>query len=488
MSIKKRFGLFLLINLIVWSLIPLLRKSLPMDTQEAIVWGKYCILGTTKHPPFSGIIAYGFYLLSGGFDGAMYLLSQLFAALGIFYIYKLARLFVDETKAVLAAMLQFGVIYYDFSSVEFNVNVVSLALWPACAYYFWRACKENRWLHWILFGVLTGINLLNKYVAGLQILSFGIFILADRDARRILKNGRAYVAALCGLAVVCPHVWWLYENNFEMWNYIAFRNTGTKTMASEWRHILYPLKFLGGQLLFAAAACLTYFAFMRKTEKEKLNLTVSAKRFLLISGFLPPLVFAFISLVAGTPLKSMWGFPCLYLTGLTLIVFLPRKFDKAGADKLFAAMAAWSMIFAAAYGLQCLFTTSARFRTDCRQITGMLEEKWREHTGGKDLRYVGSDVWYADMFALYGSHEIKPMIWMSPESNPWFDAVDFTEKGALIVTTNLPEYEKYRKQYRKAVSEPQRLEFITENYFGKIKRQELFYGFYNTGREKENEK
>ena len=139
MTLKKRFGLFLLCNLVLWSVVPLLRLSLPMDTQEAIVWGKYSLLGTTKHPPFSGIIAYYFYLLFGKFDGAMYLLSQIFTALGVVYIYKLARLFVDEYKAVLAAMLQFGIIYYDFSSVEFNVNVISLALWPMCTYYFWQA-------------------------------------------------------------------------------------------------------------------------------------------------------------------------------------------------------------------------------------------------------------------------------------------------------------------------------------------------------------
>lgn len=483
MSIKKRFGLFLFVNLIIWSLVPLLRESLPMDTQEAVVWGKYCIWGTTKHPPFSGIIAYLFYTLSCGTDGAMYFLSQLFVLCGVVYIYKLAGLFADRTKAALAAMLQFGVIYYNFSSAEFNVNVISLTLWPACAYHFWQAYQKNRWRDWILFGVLAGINLLNKYVAGLQLLSFGVFVLYDKDARRILRNGRAYVTALCGVAVIAPHVWWLYENNFEMWNYIAFRNTSTKTMASEWRHILYPLKFLGGQLLFAAAALLSYGIFYRRADKTERDLTVSAKNFLLLAGFLPLAVFALISLLAGTPLKSMWGFPCLYLTGILLVMFLPQKITEMRALKLFNTMAAWSFVFACAYGAQCLLTTSVRFRTDCPQLVEQLEEKWAEHTD-RPLEYVASDVWYADMFALYGSHEIKPMIWMNPQSNPWFSAEDFAQKGAVIVTTNLPEYEGYIKKYGSAVSEPVRMEFTVRNYFGRTKTQELFYGFYNAAGEK----
>ena len=136
MEIKRKWTLFLLLNLLLWSAVPLLRLSLPMDTQEAIVWGKYSLLGTTKHPPFSGIIAYYFYLLFGKADGSMYLLSQIFVAIGLVYVYKLASLFVDKNKAVLASMLQLGVIYYNFSSVEYNVNVISLSLWPMSAYYF----------------------------------------------------------------------------------------------------------------------------------------------------------------------------------------------------------------------------------------------------------------------------------------------------------------------------------------------------------------
>ena len=105
MNLKHKFALFLLCNLLLWSLIPLLRHSLSMDTQEAIVWGKYCFWGTTKHPPFSGWVAYNFWNLFGHLDGVMYFLSQIFVILGVVYIYRLARCFLDETKAVLAALL-----------------------------------------------------------------------------------------------------------------------------------------------------------------------------------------------------------------------------------------------------------------------------------------------------------------------------------------------------------------------------------------------
>lgn len=480
MDIKKKWGLFLFFNLMLWSVVPLLRLSLPMDTQEAIVWGKYSLLGTTKHPPFSGIIAYYFYSVFGHFDGAMYLLSQIFAAVGLIYIYKLARLFVDENKAVLASMLQLGIIYYDFSSVEFNVNVISLSLWPMSAYYFWLGYKNNKLKDWLLFGILCGVNLLNKYTGALLIMAIGVFLLFDEKGRRQLLNYKAYAAVLCAVALVIPHIWWLAEHNFEMLNYILLRNTSTKTMSSEWRHLLYPLKFAGGQLLFAAAAVLSYAAFYKKSEPEsKPQYHDETGRFILTCGFFPMAVFLIISLIAGTPLKSMWGFPCQFLSGLMLVYFFPIKLDAAKAWRYSCVMACWSLLFAFAYGMQCLTTTSERFRTDCPTMVEMLEQKWTEYTGGQKLEYVGADVWFANMFTLYSKHDVKPMIWLNPENNPWFDADDFEQKGAFVLAPNYQEYMNYKAKLGEKLTEPQNIKAVYSNLWGKTKTRDIFYGFYN---------
>ncbi len=480
MTLKKKFGLFLLCNLVLWSVVPLLRLSLPMDTQEAIVWGKYSLLGTTKHPPFSGIIAYYFYLLFGKFDGAMYLLSQIFTALGVVYIYKLARLFVDEYKAILAAMLQFGIIYYDFSSVEFNVNVISLALWPMCTYYFWQAYQQNKLKDWLLFGIVGGINLLNKYTGALLLGAIGVFLLTGAKGWKQFINYKAYAAVLCVAAVLTPHIWWLAEHNFEMLNYILMRNNPTKIMDSEWRHLLYPLKFAVAQILFAGAALLCYAAFYKISEKENRPEGKNEEgRFLLLCGFLPMAVFMAISLAAGTPLKSMWGFPCQFLSGIMLVYFFPIKLNEGKTLHYSAVLAGWSLLFAFAYGVQCYSTTSERFRTDCPTMVSMLEQKWNEHTGGQKLEYVGADVWFADMFALYAKHEVKPMIWLSPDNNPWFDTDDFEEKGALVVSSNYHDYMKYKEKFGDKLTAPQNIKAAYTSLGGRVKIRDLFVGFYN---------
>jgi 4-amino-4-deoxy-L-arabinose transferase-like glycosyltransferase len=467
----KSLGYLALYCFALFSIIPLLRFSLPMDTQEAIVWGKYCLWGTTKHPPFSGWLAYDFYKMLGSWDGALYILSQLCVVCGIFYIYKLARCFVDENKAAMATMLQFGIIYYHFSAVEFNVNVLSVALWPMCAYYFWQAYKQNKFKDWLLFGFLVGINLLNKYVSSLLFASLAIFVFADKGALKLLKNVKVYVAALAALAVIAPHAWWMYQTDFETMNYFASRS-GAGT-AAWWGRIAYPLKFLLAQLLFAAPMLLTYAVLYKKGEKEKCAQNRTEALFIIITAVAPLCLFALTSIISGHALKSMWGFPCLFMWGTALVCFYPVSLNK----KLPVIMGVWVTLFAVVYAVQCLLTTSPRFTTDVKGFAAAMEQKWQERTN-KPLEYVGSDVWYADILALYGSHEIKPMIWMQPQSNPWFNVKDFKEKGALVIANDVWEYENYQKVYGADITPPQKMTVEFKNYFGKTKVKEVLYGFY----------
>ena len=473
-STKSLFCL-MLYCFILFSFIPLLRLSLPMDTQEAIVWGKYCLWGTTKHPPFSGWLAYDFYKLLGSWDGAMYILSQLCTACGIFYIYKLARCFFDENKATMAAMLQFGIIYYHFSAIEFNVNVLSVALWPMCAYYFWKAYTKNKLSDWLLFGVMVGINLLNKYVSVLLFGSLAIFVFADKGVWRLLKNIKVYVAFAIAVAVVAPHLWWMYQTDFETLNYFASRSGNGA--AAWWGHLVYPLKFIFAQILFAAVMLITYFAFYLKNEKEKRSENLNEKLFIAITALAPICLFALSSVISGNSLKSMWGFPCLFMWGIALTYFYPLVFSDNLQKKLSTVMCVWVSLFAVGYTAQCLLTTSPRFTTDVKSFSAQMEQEWQKHTN-KPLEYVASDVWYADMVALYGSHEIKPMIWMKPKSNPWFDADDFEKKGALIIANDDGEYNNYKKMYGKDITPAQKMTVEFKNYFAKTKVKEVLYGFY----------
>lgn len=476
MDMRKVFKYFLALNFVLWCVVPLWRLSLPMDTQEALVWGKYCLWGTTKHPPFSGWIAYPFYLLTGQIDKAVYVLSPLFVTIGVWVIYKLARCFLSENQAIMAALLQFGIIYYGFSAVEFNVNVISVALWPLCALFFWRAYSEDKWRDWLLFGVFAALNLLNKYVSGVLLVSLAIFVVADKGVLKLLKNPKVYAAAAVCVLIVAPHLLWLWQNDFEMLNYIASRNHVGK-ITSFWRHIAYPLKFVGAQILFAAAALLIYGSFYAGGEKAVAVKNKTQGLFIGATALAPVLIFALIGAAQGTPLKSMWGFPCLFMAGIALFYFFPMRWNEHREKMFVTTVGCVSVLFAAAYIAQSLLTTSIRFQTPVEKVASELVQKY-EQTTNRTPRYVGGNVWYADMVALYADKEIKPMIWLSPKNNPWLDAADFEQNGALVVAESADEYAAYQKQYRQKISEPHIIQLELKNYFGKTKIKEVFYGFY----------
>ncbi len=357
---KKEQELFvrvLIISAFIWSIVPLLRQSLPMDTQEAIVWGKYCLLGTTKHPPFSGWVAYIFYQLLGKTDFSMYLLSQICVSFGLWGIYKLAKCFLSETQAILATVFQLGIIFYHFSATEFNVNVVSLSIWPWCTYFFWQAYLHDKLKYWSFFGVLMGVNILNKYVGGILGVALAFFVLLTPNARRLLKNPKAYLSVVVCFIVCLPHLCWLYETNFTMLNYISTRNPKGE-ITSFFKHFVYPLKFFGAQVLYVLPAIITFYFFSRKQKRVEFQKDIEISHFLLCIGVIPTSFWMVKSALWGTPLKDMWNFPSLFACGIIVFYFIKREWSEQKTKLFIKTFFVWSMIFAFAYTGQCLITKS----------------------------------------------------------------------------------------------------------------------------------
>ncbi len=281
---KKSWYKFLGIHFILWSIIPLLRGSLPMDSIEAIVWGQIGGLGTNKHPTFSGFPADFFYWLSGGSDWAIYALSQLFILLGFIYIFRLAKLFLNETKAILSVMLLEGVIYYGFASAEYNVNIVSLALWPMASFYFCRAVLEGRKADWAWFGLAAGANLWNKYVSGILFLAMAMYLLFTRNGRKQLKSFGPYCSAAIAAVVIAPHVYWLYKHDFFVISYFMSRSGES---GAWYGHLLYPLKFILAQLAAGALAFIIFFVAFFGAKKQKNTMSHQKNQLLFYLGILP---------------------------------------------------------------------------------------------------------------------------------------------------------------------------------------------------------
>ena len=475
---NKTLLFFLVVHFLVWSVLPLLRTNLPMDSIEALVWGWLCDWGTNKHPPLSGHMAYWFWVFWNQSFYAIYALSQICVLLGFVYIFKLACRFMDDEKAALSVMLLEGVIYYGYSAPEFNVNVVSLALWPITAYYFYRAVVKGNYIDWALTGIFAGLNLFNKYVSVLLLFSMFCFMLFDPKARQRFKQGGPYIAALVAALVIAPHVFWLYQHDFFTLSYFVDR--GGKAGFEDFpllRHIAYPLKFFGAQILFGLGACLIYLIGFRKAPKSMAHVSAFERRFLFWLGLAPVLMMGLISFIGGIKLKSMWGFPTLYMLGIGLLVYSPRLMTEAVRRRTVYATYGVMLLMAVAYGATVYFNKGDKMHLHPLEYAYQMKNAWEAETNGRPLKYVLGDVWWADNVALFAPSQPKPVIWGDPERNPWISMKDLLASGGLIVTTDPYMYGSIRQRLH-TVTDPIPTQVIIRSPSGEVKFKTIFYGVY----------
>ena len=426
--------IFCCIHFIVWSLIPLLRRTLTHDTLEAILWGKLNDWGTNKHPPLSGWLADAFYTIGFGHDIGLYILNQVLILIGFIYIFKLARLFLDVPKATLAVLLLEGVGRYSRTSFEFTNNMVCLALWPMMAYYVYKSVKEEGLKNWIWLGISIGLNLLNKYMSGVLLICMGLYFLAVPQGRKQLKKPGLYIAALIALVIFLPHLVWLYQTNgFSLHYFVGDRLTSENDYGN-WGRLIYPARFVL-EILLLAVPTIAAFAFIRfKAEKEKKPVRKGDALFLLSMGILPLLLYASIGFYSGNDVKITWGFPLYYMLGILLFYFFPFKLNK----RLFkrGMMIAYLLMAAMAVDRVIAFSKSTHYNTSINKsrFLPQMEAIWDEQTGRQPMRYVRGNLLFTGYLTLHGRD--KPInimkTWGFP--NPWIDEEDIRSSYILEIS------------------------------------------------------
>ena len=464
---KKKLNVFLFCHTVLWTFLPLMRKSLPMDSLEAIVWGNFWQFGTNKHPPLSGFLIAPLYRLLCESPVAVYLASQLCILIAFWFTYKIGKLFLQKRDAVFATMLMEGIVYYTVLSCEYNVNIVSLALWPMNTYYFFRAMQTNRMKHWTLLGFTAGLNLLSKYTGGVLLACFGAYLLTTPRGRAQMKRAGAYVTATVCLLTVAPHLLWLARYDFYALKYVAGRAAEKNPVWTD--RFYFPLKFLLSQIVNALGAACVFFGFRFKNAGDD-TLSREKKTFLIYTGVLPVLVLAFVSFAAAIPLKTMWGTPFMYLTTVMLFAFFPANVvsEKKFAVAVYAVMALSALIFV----LSVTLKTREKVMFDGKRFAVDMTKTWREKTRGAPFAYVGGDIWYVSHVALF-SPDRPTAVADDLKTYPWLDAGDIAEKGALLVVPSPVFCDAFTGgDFPTTAPEPYELTF--KSLFGKQKKVTVY--------------
>lgn len=421
-------------QLFLWTLVPwLLATSLPLDVvSDGLSWGHEWQWGYYKHPPLPSWTVELFF--DGLGDLGPFLLSQIAIAATYGFVFLLGREIMPVRWAAVGTLLLAGVYYFSIPSPEYNHNVAQMPVWAAASFFYFKAWKTARLRWWFALGVCAGLGLLTKYPTGLLLATMVAHLASTRNSRSAFASPGPYLAIATCIAIIAPHLLWLYGNGFPTIHYAVAR-AGNEAGAAA--RFFTPFKFLAAQAIdispaLLAAAIAGLFAWDRAHLRRDENL-----RFLLWLTLGPPVLTFVASLATGLGIRDMWGAPMWNLTGLILVQAAVPGRDSVSLPRLKICVAALFVIGLAGYALANAFVPQlenrpSRIQWPDRELAQTFTTIWQTETH-RPLRIVAADGWLGGLIAMRA--DPRPSVWIdaSYAKAPWITTQAVARDGALIV-------------------------------------------------------
>ncbi len=433
MYIKKKipqiYFLFLISHLVIWTFIPYFTNTnLPLDTIEALAWGSNLDWGYNKHPPFSALVLQIFYSIFGANDFFYYLLSQIFIIIGFIYLWKLCNeFFQNNFYSLLSVLILETIVYFNYTTPEFNVYVCQIPLKALTVYFFWKSINHNKLKDWSLVGIFSAAGMLTHYSFIFLVFSLLIFFLFFlKKNKKILKN--FLFSFMIFVIIFSPHFLWLMENDFVTINY-AFARSGIeeKNLID---HFSKPLIFLFKQMGMLLIFFLTFFLVLN-LNKKKINLKkISKKRLFIFSiSLMPIFIVLIVSAVFGARIRTMWLSTFYLYFGLMMFYFFQEKI-------IFINFKKFIYIFIFAFFLSPItylyVSLSNEFkRTDYpgKEISRLVQNKWDKNFTN-EIKIVVGDEWFAGNLSYHLKSRPK---WFSELKG---ELLEINENQGVIYTGN----------------------------------------------------
>ena len=452
---EKWLLVFLAVHFLVWWLLALTTQpSLPMDTLEKILWGQEWQSLYYRHPPLASWLTAAAQAIGG--EVLVKTLSPLAVILACWAVWLLACEWLDKRRAFIAVLLLEGVIYFNFTSPEFNENVVSLPVWAFFALFGWRVLNYGKTVDWLLCGLFAALCLLAKYSGILILAAWFCVMLSLKPGRERLFSFAALIGLMAFVAIFGSTARGLWEHNFQSITEFALSRTATAQSASA--HVQYPLRFLLSQLGALIPFLLLCMALVARRRKQPIRLSVESRCYLIAVCFLPVVFALLISAVGGLRLKTMWGSMMWCFIGIFAVVYLTRFRWRV---RRFARC--WSGIFLLgvfAYGTQNIVAPlfkqiGSRVHFPGAAFAAQIEAEWQTQYPDHPWIYVLGESGVAGGIAYYGQGEKRLVMDGLVQKNYWLNEEDLRQKGGVLVwrkkDDNAPGFVK---EYPTAIIQP----------------------------------
>lgn len=179
------------------------------------------------HPPMIGLWVRIFTanLLFENLEGFVRMGSLLGCAASSWFIFKICSILHSE-RAGLFAVCLYNVSFYS----AVTAGLLTMPDSPQMVFYTLAllmlvkiTLNENNWLHWILFGIASGLCIMSKVHGVFIWVGLGLFVLLRK--RAWLKKPHLYVALAVSLLITLPILIWNLKYNFVTYRFHSDRVT-----------------------------------------------------------------------------------------------------------------------------------------------------------------------------------------------------------------------------------------------------------------------
>ncbi len=427
---------------LAWSIVPaLVAPGFPLDVVESLTWGREWEWGYYKHPPLAPWVLYAFYRVFGRVGP--YLLSQVCIATTLWLVWLTGRRLMTRDRAWLGAALTMGTIFLTRPALEFNHNVAQLPLWAGIGWACLAALQEGRLRHWLWLGLLAGLCLLTKYSGAVLLACLGAYVLLTPH-RRVLLTPGPWLAVLLAVAVLAPHLHWLWRHEG-----LPFVYASQRAGAGEGDPREHAVGFIGMQLInHVPLALIVLWAVLPAWRRARTGAVPGAERsarlstewpgYLLVLALAPGLLTAALGLAGLVRVRDMWGVPMWAFSGLLVAAWLPSAWLQGVRPRLWRGLVVWLVLISLLSWAYLAWVAQWRqrpVRTDwpSAQLAAHARASW-DGVSRCPLDVVAGEYHLAGALAVaLAPRQPSVLIYGEPRHSPWATPQRLREGGALWV-------------------------------------------------------
>ncbi len=446
--------IFLSLHVCVWFAAGVLFNRLNVDMLEMFVWGQEFQWGYHKHPPFPSWVVGGWFALFPRTPQFFLILTQANVALGLTFSYLLARELLEKSKALVAILLLELVVYHSFSGLTFCNNSILVSLWPAFAFFAFRALKHNHIRDWALAGFIGGLAMLSKYPSILLLIAaFVAFVINHKKnfMSQICKPGPLICLAVF-LIMTLPHLYWLVHHDFMPMQYAANRYFKSGSVAFR------IIEFITVNALILSPIILIgklTFKIPFKTMFRP-NFSTLEKAFVSSIVYVPSLLMIVGALLFKAELGVQFATPFYFLFGVFIV-------SKAAVFSERSVKIVTRIVYAFLAFILCLFIIFKIILSqfyDKKEVYHMfyaepiqalpqfIEKEWKTAFPGTPLKYVAGGGGYLYTLTFFCANHPSALLDFDEKKSPWIEEGAIQKDGATLLCQNAECIEKAKTAFK----------------------------------------